>query len=47
MQIWKQCDKKLRHNDVITKNNRKNADLRETNQIAYHLKCLDKSYPKM
>ena len=46
MQIWRPCDKKLRHNDVITKNN-ENADVRETSQIIYHSKGLDESYPKM
>ena len=36
MQIWKPCNKKWRHNGIITKNNGKNADLRETKQIIYH-----------
>ena len=50
MQIWKPCDKKWRHNDIITKNNRKqwkNTDLYETKQIIYHSKGNDESYPKM
>ena len=46
MQIWKRCDKKWRHNDVITKT-MENADVRETSQIIYHLKGLEESYSKM
>ena len=46
MQIWKPCHKKWRHNDIITKTI-ENANLREDNQIIYHLKSIDESYPKM
>ena len=46
MQIWKPCNKKWRHNDIITKT-MENADLRETRQIIYHSKGIDESYPKM
>ena len=49
MQIWKPCDKKWRHNDVIIKNIRKqweNADLRGTKNM-YCSKGFDESYPKM
>ena len=35
MQIYKPCDKKSNHNDVITKKQWKNADVRETNQLYY------------
>ena len=47
MQIWKPCDKKWRHNDIITKNNGKIVDLRETKQIIYNSKGIDKTYPKL
>ena len=49
-EIWKPCDKKWRHNYIITKNNEKqweNADLLETKQIIYHSNGTDESYPKM
>ena len=45
MQILKPCDRKWRHNDIITKT-MENADLRETKQIIYHSKGIDESYPK-
>ena len=44
MQIWKSCDYKLRHNNVITKNNwkqRENADLGGTKQSIYRWKGFD------
>ena len=50
MQIWKPCDKKWRHDNVITKNNGKqweNADLREIKQNIYRSKGFDKDYPKL
>ena len=43
MQIWKSCDKKWSHNDVITKNN-ENADVREMVQNLYLWKVFDESY---
>ena len=46
MQIWKPCDKKWHHNDVIIKT-MENADVLETSQIIYHSKGLDESFPKM
>ena len=50
MQIWKSCDQKWRHNDVITKNNGKqfeNADLSGTKQNIYCWKGFNESYSKM
>ena len=46
MQIWKWCDLKWLHNDVITKNNRakwENADLSGTKQNIYRWKGFDDS----
>ena len=50
MQIWKLCEKKWHHTNVITKNNGKqweNAALRGTKQNIYRSKGFDESYPKM
>ena len=40
-------DKKWRYDDVITKNNRKNTDVREISQTIHQSKGLDQSYPKL
>ena len=50
MQIWKSCDKKWRHSDVITKNDGKqweNANLCGTKQNIYRSKGFEESYSRM
>ena len=47
MLIWKLKNNKWRHNDVITKNNGKIRNSAKPNNIIYHSKGIDKSYPKM
>ena len=50
MQIWKPRDKKLRHNDVISKNNKRqweSADLVRTKQNIYRSKGFEGCYSKM
>ena len=50
MQIWKPCNQRRCHNDVITKNNEKqweNADPGGTKQNIYRWKGFDESYSKM
>ena len=47
MQIWKPCDKKWRHNDVITKNNGKMRTSEKSINLYKIRNGLDESYSKM